>query len=513
MYSKVLSGAALGIDGILVTVESDVSSGLPVFTLVGYLSASVKEAGERVRTAIRNSGIVIPPKRITVNLSPADVRKDGTGYDLAIAVSILISLEIIPNDEQLEHTLILGELGLNGKVLGVPGVLPVVHHAVKSGIRRMIVPMENAEEAALVEEASVIGVGSLKEVVSHLSGLNLLPEIKNPVCNRGEEDYDCEYDLKDLKGQKFLKRGMEIAVSGFHNILMTGAAGSGKSMIAKCLPGIMPALTYEERIELTKIYSVAGKLEQGNVLLRRRPFRSPHHTVSEQALIGGGVIPRPGEVSLAHHSVLFLDEFPEFKKSVLEALRQPLEDRQVTISRVRASYTYPADFMLVAAMNPCPCGNYPDRNRCHCTDSQIAAYQSKISAPVMDRIDICIGVKKAAYRELFQSEEEESSEKVRHRVEEARKRQAFRYRNESFSFNAQIPQKKLETYLHLNKAGEALLAEAFEREEMSARGVFRVMRLARTVADVNLHEDILAEDVEEALFLRNDNERKGGSIL
>lgn len=509
MYSKVLSGAALGINGILISVEADISPGLPVFTLVGYLSASVKEAGERVRTALKNSGIMIPPRRITVNLSPADIRKDGTGYDLAIAVSILISMQVIPCHEEMKHIMLLGELGLNGDILGVPGVLPIVHYAVKSGIAQVIVPYENAAEAALIENVSVIGVHDLKEVIAFLKQEIVIPEIKYAVSENGHGNISCEYDMKDLKGQAYLKRGMEIAVSGFHNILMTGAAGSGKSMIAKCIPGIMPDLTYEESIELTKIYSVAGCLDKENILLRKRPFRSPHHTISERALIGGGAVPKPGEVSLAHHSVLFLDEFPEFKKHIIEALRQPMEDGTVTISRVRAAYTYPADFMLVAAMNPCPCGNYPDRNRCRCTFGQIAAYQSRISTPIMDRIDICIGVKPVKYRELFHTAEEESSQIVKKRVEAVRKRQEERYRKEGFHFNSQIPQNKIDTYIRLDKEGETLLAEAFEKQRMSARSVYRVMRLSRTVADVNCHDEIEGNDVAEALFYRNVSHGEG----
>jgi magnesium chelatase family protein len=506
MYSKIYSGAALGIDGIVISVESDISAGLPGFTLVGYLSSSVKEAGERVRTALKNSDIVIPAKRITVNLSPADFRKEGTGYDLAIALSILASMQVIPIDEQLNHTLVLGELGLNGDILGIPGVLPMVHYAAKNGFTRVLVPAENAAEAALIEQVSVIGVRHLKEVISYLNHEITLPETKYQKERLEQAEWECEFDMKDLKGQKTMKRGMEIAVSGFHNILLTGAAGAGKSLIAKCLPGIMPRLSYEECIEMTKIYSVAGSLNANQAMLQRRSFRSPHHTISEHALIGGGPVPKPGEVSLAHHSVLFLDEFPEFKKSVIEALRQPMEDRQVTISRVRASYTYPADFMLVAAMNPCPCGYYPDRSRCRCTEGQIAAYQGKISGPIMDRIDISIAVKPVAYQELFDLAGEESSATIRQRVEAVRQKQLRRYQKESFQFNSQLPQKKIPEYIQLDSGGEALLKEAFEWQKMSARGMFRVMRLARTVADVNEHENVQEEDVAEAIFFQNGNQ-------
>ena len=394
MYSKVISGMTLGIDGMLVNVEADISPGLPVLSLVGYLASSVKESGERVRTALKNSGFVLPASRITVNLSPADVKKDGAVYDLAIASAILVSMQIIP-ENKLQNTIILGELGLSGEVKPVEGVLPIVHYASKQGIKRVILPIGNISEAALVEGITIIGVEDIVSLVEYLSkGKKDSGIIKEGGADREsliDENNDQSalgYDMFAVKGQDSMKRGVMLAVSGFHNILMNGAAGSGKSMIAKCIPGIMPPLSFDESIELTKIYSIAGLTKNCEGLMLRRPFRSPHHTVTSTALMGGGIVPKPGEVTLAHNGILFLDELPEFNKNVLEVLRQPMEDKKIYISRVQAAYSFPADFMLVAAMNPCPCGNYPDLNRCTCTPFQIKRYQQKISAPLLDRIDI-----------------------------------------------------------------------------------------------------------------------------
>lgn len=350
MFSKVISSTVHGVDGITISVEADVNDGLPVFTMVGYLSSSVREAGERVRTALKNSGYYLPPKRVTINLSPADIRKDGSGFDLPIAIAVLLSMGIIP-EINMEDTVVIGELSLDGTVKSVPGILPMVSHCHSRGINRCIVPRDNVNEASLVRGVEVIGIKTLQEASEYIQGILDI----TPVINVGQDmDYgECSdaLDFSEIRGQSMLRRGMEIAAAGFHNILMTGAAGSGKSMLAKRLPTIMPKLSFEESIEVTKIYSISGLLGEGGTLITQRPFRSPHHTISDRALVGGGRIPRPGEASLAHNGVLFLDELPEFDKSVLEVMRQPLEDRRITISRVNASYVFPADFMLVAAMN------------------------------------------------------------------------------------------------------------------------------------------------------------------
>ena len=507
MYSRITSGCPLGIDGMLVSVEADIAQGLPGLNLVGYLSASVREAGDRVRSALRNSGYCLPPRRITVSLSPADVRKEGSGYDLAIAVALLSSMEIIP-PEGLEQYLFLGELGLDGSVRGIPGVLAVAHFAMKAGIKKLVVPYENAEEAACIEGLQVYGVTCLYQLICFLDGTIHIPEtVFHP-----EEVYTeaAEHDMSEIRGQRVMKRGMEIAVAGFHNILLAGAAGAGKSLLAKCLPGIMPPMTYEERLELTKIYSVSGMLPSGEGLLRTRPFRAPHANVSSTAMLGGGPVPKPGEVSLASHGVLFLDEFPEFARGTIESLRAPMEDKEITVSRIRASYTFPAKFMLVAARNHCPCGFYPDRQKCRCTERQIVDYRNKVSHPIMDRIDIRIEVRPVKAGELLGEADGEQSRVYRERIEAARRIQLERYSKEAFHFNSEVPQRKMKEYIRMGRREEERLQQVYETGELSARGYFKVLRLARTIADLNGQEEIGEAELEEALFFRNVAEEGGG---
>ena len=510
----------LGIDGMLVNVEADISPGLPVLSLVGYLASSVKESGERVRTALKNSGFVLPASRITVNLSPADVKKDGAVYDLAIASAILVSMQIIP-ENKLQNTIILGELGLSGEVKPVEGVLPIVHYASKQGIKRVILPIGNISEAALVEGITIIGVEDIVSLVEYLSeGKKDSVIIKEGGADREsliDENNDQSalgYDMFSVKGQDSMKRGVMLAVSGFHNILMNGAAGSGKSMIAKCIPGIMPPLSFDESIELTKIYSIAGLTKNCEGLMLRRPFRSPHHTVTSTALMGGGIVPKPGEVSLSHRGVLFLDELPEYKKNVIECLRQPMEDKKVTISRLHAVYDYPAEFMLVAASNPCPCGHYPDRRLCHCSEREIRAFRNKISFPIMDRIDIRLLVRPVPYSALSDDTPTLSSREMRDMILAARERQLYRYRDEQFNYNSELRQDILGKYIHISSAGERLLKNEFDKSQLSARGYFRIKKLARTVADLNDHEEITEEDVYEAMFYRNTamEERAGDDL-
>ena len=507
MFNKVISGAVMGIDGALINVEADLSDGLPMLTMVGYLSSSVKEAGERVRTALKNSGYNMPPKRITINLSPADIRKDGSGFDLPIAIAIILSMGIEPVID-MDKTIILGELSLDGSILPVNGVLPMVYHAFEQGITTCIVPMDNADEAALVEGLSVIGVKSLTETVGYIKGDNACSPYHRSVTNTTDNEPQC--DFSEIKGQPYLKRGMEIAASGFHNVLMVGAAGAGKSMLAKRLPTIIPSLSFNESIEVTKIYSVSGMLSSGKShLITERPFRAPHHTISNHALVGGGTIPKPGEVTLAHNGVLFLDELPEFNKNVLEVLRQPLEDKRITISRVNATYSFPAEFMLVAAMNPCPCGYYPDKSKCTCTPFQIKRYQQKISGPLLDRIDINMTVKPVKYEDIFTDREEEGSDQIRARVEEARQIQAERFADENISFNSQLDGKRLKKYIRLEPEVESFFMERLKREELSARGVDRILKLARTIADMDKSHEIDKKHLNEAFYYRN----SGGLIL
>ncbi|MBR1675037.1 MAG: ATP-binding protein [Eubacterium sp.] len=531
MYSKVISGMTLGIEGMLVDVEADISPGLPVLSLVGYLTSSVREAGERVRTAMKNSNFILPASRITVNLSPADIKKDGAVYDLAIALAILVCMQIIP-EEKLDNVLILGELSLSGEIKPVEGVLPIVHYASKNDIKAVVLPRGNLCEASLVEGVKIIAAEDLGGLVDLLregraEGVTITRGgiVKNPdeagnsietdsrknkniddhcIMDELNMDYvNYEYDMSSVKGQDSMKRGVMLAVSGFHNILMNGAAGSGKSMIAKCIPGIMPPLSFEESIELTKIYSISGLTKNQNGLIRTRPFRSPHHTVTSTALMGGGLIPKPGEVSLSHRGVLFLDELPEYKKNVIECLRQPMEDKRVTISRLHAVYDFPAEFMLVAASNPCPCGHYPDRRLCHCSEREIRSFRNRISFPIMDRIDIRLEVRPVPYQALNDKSPTLSSSEMRNMILAARERQLHRYRDETIKYNSELQQSLLAKYIHISDAGERLLKNEFETSNLSARGYFRIKKLARTVADLNDREEITEEDVYEAMFYRN----------
>ncbi len=518
MYSRIYSGIALGIDGMLITVETDVCMGLPGLSLVGYLSSSVKEAGDRVRTALKNSGYSIPSRRVTVNLSPADVRKDGAGFDTAIATSILISMGDIQIKDnfinKLSETVFLGELGLDGSILPVPGVLPIVDYAAAHGIKRVVLPVQNAAEASYIKNISIIPVRHLVDIISMLVHGDFPEEYIFP----GTEEMvknNYLYDLADIRGQEMMKRGVVIAVSGFHNLMLTGAAGSGKSMVAKCIPELMPPLSYEESLELTKIYSVAGALgsDMSAGLITSRPFRTPGQNVSEAALIGGGKNPKPGEVSLATGGVLFLDEFPEYQRNVIESLRQPMEDRQVTVSRLKASYTFPARFMLVSARNNCPCGFFPDRKKCRCTSLEIYHYQNRISHPIMDRIDIRLEIRPVKYDELFSEARGMSSSEARVMIDIARKRQEKRFEGESFKFNSEIPQGRIDEFIDLGEEEKARLRSIYESTDISARGYFKLLRLARTVADINDRDEINCSDIEEAMFFRNEDGPGYGAFM
>lgn len=502
MFYKVYSGAVLGVDGTIISVEADVNDGLPTFTMVGYLSSSVREAGERVRTALKNSGFYMPPKRITINLSPANIRKEGSGYDLAIAVSILLSFGILPQIS-MQDTIIIGELSLNGAVKGINGVLPMIHYAFQKGFKRCIVPKENECEAGIIEGIEVIGVNDLTEAIDYIQGIIDAPSNFIGKDNIDSTKEDVSIDFSDIKGQEMLKRGMEIAAAGFHNVLMTGSAGAGKSMIAKRLPTIMPPLSFNECIEVTKIYSISGLIEDKSALIKERPFRSPHHTITNHALVGGGANPKPGEVSLAHKGVLFLDEFPEFNRNALEVMRQPLEDRKITISRVNSTYVFPADFMLVAAMNPCPCGYYPDMKKCTCSPQQIKRYQNKISGPLMDRIDINMEVKPISYEDLFCKTGGETSEQIRERVINATEIQKRRYLNENICFNSELDGSQIKKYIKLNSDVEKILESTFIHKGLSARGTYRILKLARTIADLEGKDDISVYHLQEAIFYRN----------
>ena len=509
MYSTIYSGALHGISAYLVSVEVDIANGLPAFLMVGSLSTEVRESRERVTVALKNVGLNLPPRRITVNLSPADRRKDGTAFDLPIAAGMLEALGLIPQGAA-EGILFLGELGLNGELKKAKGVLPIVQAAAEAGIRQCIIPGENAKEAAVVPGITVWEAGNILEVMHFLAAEEeerkaILQIVSVDAEALFREKTYCRQERPDfceVTGQETARRAAEIAAAGFHNLLMVGPPGAGKSMIAKRIPGILPPLTLEESLEITSVVSVAGLMREGEALVMERPFCSPHHTVSQAALIGGNTLPRPGMISLAHRGVLFLDELPEFQRNALDALRQPLEDRKVNISRAGGSVTYPSDFMLVCAMNPCPCGYYPDKNRCHCTKPQIGKYMGKVSGPILDRIDLCVELQQVDYLSLKGRAAGESSAAIRQRVERAREFQRDRFAGTKYRFNADIEASSILNYCGLKEEGQRCMEQLYHSLQLSARAYHRILRVARTIADLDGQKDIGTGHLMEASFYR-----------
>lgn len=503
MLSKVKTCCLTGLIVTMIDVEVDISNGLPNINVVGLPDMAIKESKERVRAAIKNSGLDFPLRRITINLSPAHTKKEGSHFDLPIALGILGASMQIPLEE-LEDILILGELSLDGKANKVNGVLPMLLEMYNKGIKKVIVPYENLEEAKIVDDIEIIPVHTLNDITLHLKGEKRLNTHKEPFKYNHKEETNLE-DFKDLHGQENLKRALEVAASGNHNLLIIGPPGSGKTMAARRLPSILPKLTFHEALEITKIYSIAGLLNAHEGLVCNRPFRSPHHTSSTVAITGGGRIPKPGEVSLSHYGVLFLDEFPEFSKTSLEALRQPLEDKVVHISRVSGSYTYPADFMLLAAMNPCPCGYYgtDGGQQCNCTPHKINRYVNKISGPLMDRIDIIVETSAVKYKDLTDNRGAESSSEIRKRVEKAREVQLERYKKTKYLFNSQLNGAAINKYCCLSSPAQQLMNIAFHKMNLSARGYSRILKVARTIADLDGEDIICEKHLAEALQYRN----------
>ena len=502
MYSLVTTSIIQGIKSIPVYVEADVSDGMPLFEMVGSLSPEVKESKERVRTALKNTGYILPPKRITINFIPANIRKTGSGFDLPVVAAVLCAIGIVP-EEALKDTMVVGEISLSGEVKPVNGILPMVAEAKERGVTRCIVPAENQTEAQLVKEIEIFAVQSIAEMIHILNGGTYIEkEIGKVVAKTAQM-----LDFSDIQGQYFVKRACEVAVSGMHNLLMIGPPGAGKTMTAMRIPTILPPLDEKEQMELSKIYSVSGQFQLREQLMEERPFRCPHHTITMQGLVGGGLIPKPGEISLAHKGVLFLDELPEFKQNTIEILRQPMEEKEVRLVRVNGTYEYPADFILVAAMNPCKCGYYPDMQKCRCTAASIERYINRISQPLLDRIDICVETPQIKFEELNGTKKEECSDTIRARVIEVHAIQKKRYQKEDFQFNSQIPAARIAEYCALSKDQEKYMKKIYKQLNLTARSYHKILKVARTLADMDGSENILDAHLNEAVCYRNIDKR------
>lgn len=500
MFRKVISATIIGINCVPVQVEADVRNGLPGFSMVGYLSSRVREAQERVSTALKNSGFSFPAKHITINLSPADVKKDGTGFDLPIAAVLLDALGYL-DCVSLENVCMAGELSLSGEIKGITGILPIVNRAVKEKCSLCIIPKENEKEVEMIDEIPILAVKNIREFVNHATLKNWGAE-KNPTKNWEESVYESEWDFCEIFGQEAAKEAAVIAAAGFHNLLMIGTKGSGKTMIARSIPSILPPLLKEEAMEISGIYSAAGLLSQENPIMKIRPFRTPHHTISPKALAGGGQIPKPGEITLADKGILFLDELPEFSRSTLEILRQPLEEHKICISRVNGNFQFPADFLFIAAMNACPCGYYPDRNKCSCSDTEVAKYMSKISGPIFDRFDLCTEMKQVPKEEIWKKKKGKTTKELRKIVREAHNIQRERYKGTGVAFNGRIYGKEIEKYCEVSLEGEKILKKAYEKMHLSVRAYHKILKTARTIADLEKSEKIEVSHICKAVSYR-----------